>query len=534
MKIEFLGATKSVTGSCTLLEAGGKTLIVDCGMFQGKDASATNEFAFFDPKDIDAVVLTHAHIDHTGRIPLLAKRGFSGSIHCTGATKKLCEIMLPDSGHIQESETEWQNRKRERAGKPPVEPIYTAQDARDCLKLFVGHNYDDIIEPLPGIKLRFRDVGHMLGSASLEIWLEEGGEKRKIVFSGDIGTSDRPLIKDPSYVDEADFVIMESTYGDREHRETNNKKQLLIDAIKTTFDRGGNLVIPSFAVGRTQEMLYYLREIIQNKEVSGWPTIPVYIDSPLGIEATNIFKQMAVHYYDEEAMSLINKGVDPLLFDTLFIATTAEQSKHINDIPGPKIIISSSGMCEAGRIKHHLKHNLWRNDSTILFVGYQAVGTLGRSILDGAKKVKLFGEEININAHIKRIEGFSGHADRYGLLEWVRHMKASAKKVFLIHGETASCTSLKDLIETELGLDVFIPSAFDIFDPIGMIITKAAPEEELMVSTAGDEMLEDMLEKIAAMVHQAESAKHGLPSENAARLDALAKELALLQKKHAG
>ena len=434
MKLTFLGANHEVTGSCTLLEAAGQRYLIDCGMEQGKDVYE-NQPIPVEPGEIDGVLATHAHIDHTGLLPLLVRNGFRGRIYATRPTAELCSIMLRDSAHIQEFEAEWKNRKGQRSGAEPVEPMYTIQDAEAAIALFRGYDYNKEIELAPGIVIRFVDVGHLLGSSSIEIWVTENGATTKLVFSGDIGNHDQPIIKDPTYLKDADYVFMESTYGDRSHGPRPDYVAELAKILQRTFDRGGNVVIPSFAVGRTQELLYFIREIKEKNLVTGHGCFPVYIDSPLAIEATRIFKDTDSSCFDEETNALLAKGIDPIQFPGLKVSVTSDESRAINTDPVPKVIISASGMCEAGRIRHHLKHNLWRKECTILFVGYQAVNTLGRSLLEGADNVKLFGESIEVQAEICQLTGLSGHADREGLLKWVNSFEPKPKRVFIIHGE---------------------------------------------------------------------------------------------------
>ncbi|HWT26353.1 MAG TPA: MBL fold metallo-hydrolase, partial [Mobilitalea sp.] len=418
MRLTFLGAAHEVTGSCFFLEACGKNILIDCGMEQGKDMYENQEIPVASA-DIDAVLLTHAHIDHSGKLPLLYTEGFRGSIHATSATSALCDIMLRDSAHIQMAEAEWKNRKGKRSGNEQAVPIYDMEAAMATTRLFIPHEYNDKYPLYDGIEIRFIDVGHLLGSASIEVWITENGVTKKVVFSGDIGNSNQPLISNPHYIEEADYVVMESTYGDRSHGERPDYIKELTNIIQTTFDRGGNVVIPSFAVGRTQVLLYHLRKIKDDHLVKGHGNFKVYVDSPLAVEATQIFHEHMLGYFDEEAMNLVNKGVNPLSFPGLCTSITSDESKTINFDEEPKVIISASGMCEAGRIRHHLKHNLWKENSTILFVGYQAVGTLGRMLLEGAKEVKLFGEPIQVAAQIMQLGGVSGQADREGLIKWL-------------------------------------------------------------------------------------------------------------------
>ena len=409
MKLYFIGADHEVTGSCHYVEACGKRFLVDCGMEQGKDVFENVEIPV-PASQIDYVLLTHAHIDHSGLLPLLFKNGFRGEIISTFATSDLCSIMLRDSAHIQEFEAEWRNRKGRRAGKEEFVPLYTMDDALGAVELFHPCDYNQKIELTEGISIRFTDVGHLLGSASIEIWITEDGVSKKIVFSGDIGNTNQPLIKDPEYLSEADYVVMESTYGDRTHGERPDYVTELANIIQETFDRGGNVVIPAFAVGRTQEMLYFIREIKERGLVTGHGCFKVFVDSPLAIEATNVFNKNFRACFDEDAMKLINAGINPIKFDGLNLAVSSDESRAINFDMEPKVIISASGMCDAGRIKHHLKHNLWRKECTVLFVGYQGAGTLGRALTEGANYVKLFGETIEVQAEIRKLSGISGHA----------------------------------------------------------------------------------------------------------------------------
>ena len=403
MRLTFLGADHEVTGSCHMLETCKKVILVDCGMEQGPDIYENQEIPV-NPADIDYVLLTHAHIDHSGLLPLLYKRGFKGTIFSTYATSDLCEVMLRDSAHIQEFEAEWRNRKAKRAGKPEYVPLYTIADADGASKLFCGCPYGERIHLADGIDIRFTDVGHLLGSACIEVWLQEDGVEKKLVFSGDIGNLHQPILKDPAHVETADYVLIESTYGDRSHGLKPDYVKELTRIIQETFDRGGNVVIPSFAVGRTQEMLYFLREIKAKKLIHGHDGFKVYVDSPLAVQATTIFNKNMYDCFDEETLALVKKGINPISFPGLSLSITSDESKMINFDDEPKVILSASGMCEAGRIRHHLKHNLWRPESTVLFVGYQAVGTLGRSIIEGREEVKLFGESIEVKARIEKIE----------------------------------------------------------------------------------------------------------------------------------
>ena len=464
MNLVFLGATHEVTGSCFLLEACGRNILIDCGMEQGKDTFENQEIPV-SAADIDAVLLTHAHVDHSGKLPMLYARGFRGKIHSTKATASLCNIMLRDCAHIQVAEAEWKNRKQKRSGSELYVPIYNMEDAMETARQFVGHDYGEKFRLFDGIEVRFTDVGHLLGSASIEIWITEGSISKKVVFSGDIGNLNQPLVNDPGYIKEADYVIMESTYGDRLHESPPDYIAELTKIIQSTLDAGGNLVIPAFAVGRTQMLLYYLRIIKEQKLIKGHDNFKVYVDSPLAVEATQIFSEFINdNYFDSEAMKLARKGINPISFPGLKTAITSEESKAINFDDEPKIIISASGMCEAGRIKHHLKHNLWREDSTILFVGYQAEGSLGRQLLDGAGEVRLFGETIKVAARIKTLPGVSGHADRDGLLKWLKSFKEKPAKVFVVHGEDNVCTRFADYLANELGYDAYAPYSGTVYD----------------------------------------------------------------------
>ena len=457
MKLTFLGAAREVAGSRFLLNACGKNIMVDYGMEQGVDLFENSPLPIMESQ-IDCVLVTHAHIDHTGYLPLLYKNGFSGPIYATETTCDLCRIMLQDSAHIQESDAEWKTRKNQRKGLPAVEPLYTQEHALKTHALFKPCRYNETVEIFPGVSIRMVDVGHLMGSASIEVTVNEDGKETVIVFSGDIGNLNQPLLRDPQYMKRADYVVMESTYGDRSHgTEQPDYVGSLTKTLQETFDRGGNLIIPSFAVGRTQEMLYFIREIKQKGLVKGHDGFPVYVDSPLGIEATNVLNENTLECADEETMALIKAGVNPIRFDGLRIAKTADESKLINEDPTPKVIISASGMCEAGRIRHHLKHNLWRPESTILFVGYQAVGTLGRSLVDGISKVTLFGETIQVAARIEQLAGKSGHADNNGLLKWVSCFDPQPKHVFVVHGDDEVAGIFAERLVNEKGISANAP-----------------------------------------------------------------------------
>lgn len=477
MKLSFIGADHEVTGSCHLIEAAGKNILVDYGMEQGKDFFENVPLPISAP-EIDYVFLTHAHVDHSGNLPLLYAKGFRGKIYATEATADLCSIMLRDCAHIQMQEAEWRNRKGKRNKDiAQMEPSYTMEDAENTIRCIIPCRYGVEIEVCEGVKIRFTDIGHLLGSSSIEVWLQEKNVIKKVVFSGDIGNKDQPLIKDPQLTEEADYVVMESTYGDRLHSEEKSDYVKDLAAIlDKTFARGGNVVIPSFAVGRTQEILYFIRKIKKDGLVSSFPNFPVFVDSPLAVEATEIFQKNQYECYDEEALELIKKRINPITFPRLNLAITTEESRAINEDPEPKVIISAAGMCDAGRIRHHLKHNLWRPECTILFVGYQSVGTTGRAIVDGAEQVKLFGETIDVKAEITKLVGLSGHADKNGLIEWVEGFKKRPKKVFVVHGEDAVCTSFAQCLTNEHGFDAYAPYSGTEFDLIsGLILKEGLP-----------------------------------------------------------
>ena len=455
MKLTFFGAAKAVTGSCHCVEVRGKKILIDCGLQQGRD-ERDNAVFDFSPNYIDYVIVTHAHIDHSGRIPLLIKEGFQGQIFTTRLTGQLLSVMLQDSAHIQEQDAQWKNQKGKRAGRPPVEPLYTVADAAQVAEHLVTAEYGQIIELFEGVKIRFVDAGHLLGSASIELWITEGSTTTKLVFSGDIGNLEQPIIKDPTYIQQADYVFMESTYGDRNHAPRPDYVAELAKILQRTFDRGGNVVVPSFAVGRTQEMLYFLREIKEKGLVKGHGNFPVYIDSPLATEATRIFRDTDPDCFDAQTRALLEKGIDPINVPGLRISVTSDDSRMINTDRTPKVILSASGMCEAGRIRHHLKHNLWRPECTILFVGFQAVGTLGRTLIEGVDSVKLFGEPIEVKAEICQLTGMSGHADKDGLLRWVNAFTEKPRRVFVIHGEDEVENRFVDTL-TEQGFTACAP-----------------------------------------------------------------------------
>ncbi len=499
MKLTFIGAAHEVTGSCHLLTVNGKYILVDCGMEQGPDLYENQELPIA-PGEIDYILLTHAHIDHSGLIPLMCKRGFKGQIVTTFATSDLCSIMLRDSAHIQEFEAEWRNRKARRSGATLYDPLYTTQDALDAIALLAPCDYNQKIDLCEGVQVRFTDVGHLLGSSSIEVWLEEGDIKKKIVFSGDVGNVEQPILRDPQLTKAADYVVIESTYGNRIHSE--ERPDYLGEftrILKETFIKGGNVVIPSFAVGRTQEILYFIREIKEKNLLPEFPAFEVYVDSPLAIESTRIFTKNQRSCFDEEAMRLVDKGVNPLVFPGLHLAVTSDESKMINFNNNPKVIVSASGMCEAGRIRHHLKHNLWRQECTVLFVGYQAVGTLGRKLIDGAPSVKLFGENIEVCANIESLKGISGHADQKGLLAWLRGFETPLSHVFVVHGEDAVTEEFAQTVTETFGCPAFAPFSGAVVDlaanqivSVGVKAPKKAVEKpgKLRAQTAFNRVVE--------------------------------------------
>ncbi|MDD4564365.1 MAG: MBL fold metallo-hydrolase [Eubacteriales bacterium] len=490
MNIKFLGAAMSVTGSCHLITTDKYKILLDCGLFQGSSAlEKLNRESFgFDPSEIDFMLLSHSHIDHSGRIPLLTKHGYTGKIYCTDATADLVEVMLKDSGYIQEKEAEWFNRKAERSGNPMIDPLYTSRDAEDSAKYLEPILYNQLFEINPDVHVRFKDAGHILGSSIIELWIKEGKSITKLVYSGDIGVKNKSLLRDPEIVTEADYLIMETTYGDRVHETNEESLEKFIDIILKTSRRGGTVVIPSFAVGRTQELIYELNMYYEHHEElkHELDNIMVYVDSPLATTATEIFQRNA-QVFDEETRQFILKGDNPLDFKNLKFTRTVEESKQLNFDSSPKIIISASGMCEAGRIKHHLKHNLWNPNSSIVFVGYQAEGTLGRSIVNGDKDVSIFGEKIHINAEIYNLEGFSGHADKEGLLEWLSAFQKPPKRIFLVHGEEDSKKNFAAAVKHVLGYDCTMiedVSEFYLNDDVILSVedlnNRIASEEQLL------------------------------------------------------
>ncbi|MBQ8590532.1 MAG: MBL fold metallo-hydrolase [Firmicutes bacterium] len=504
MKIKFCGAATSVTGSCHLISTENHKVLLDCGQFQGNKAMEAMNWAEFGfvPSEVDCVILSHAHIDHCGRLPLLVKRGFKGKIYCTDATADLVEVMLKDSGYIHEKDAEWQSKKNARTGKPPVEPLFTYNDALDTLQYITPVLYDQLIEINDEMKIVFNDAGHILGSAITELWVKErleSGEERtsKIVFTGDLGVMDRPILRNPTLIKKADYVIMETTYGNRDHEKNSTSIKELMNILVKTVKRGGTVIIPSFAVGRTQELIFELNRVYDNnneyKELL--KDVKVYVDSPMATTATQVFQKNA-QVFDEETQAYLMQGDNPLDFKNLKFTRTSQESQMLNVDTSPKIIISASGMCEAGRIRHHLKHGLWNAKNSVVFVGYQANGTLGRSLVDGAKEVSIFGEPIMVGAEIYNLEGFSGHADREGLISWLRGLQKQPKDIFLVHGELESKEGFAQLVKERLGWETTVireVSEFTLDQETTLNETFASAEAEF----ADDEQVEKTKVRIA-------------------------------------
>ena len=505
MKLHFYGADRCVTGSCHCLEINGKKILVDCGLQQGRD-ELDNRYLAFAPGNIDILLVTHAHIDHTGRIPLLVKNGFHGRILTTRLTADLMKIMLLDSAHIQESDAEYENRKGERAGREHVDPLYTEQDALDVFKYVTTCEYKEKVDLCEGVSAVFTDAGHLLGSASITLELEENGVHKTIVFSGDIGNVDQPIIRDPQLLKKADYVVMESTYGDRNHTEVWSYTDELAEIIDETLGKGGNVVIPSFAVGRTQELLYFIREIKDQKLVKSTPNFPVYIDSPLAKAATTVFCGDLHGYLDEQALELVKDGTHMFTFPNLNLVESSEESKMLNMDTTPKVIISASGMCDAGRIRHHLKHNLWRKECAVVFVGFQAEGSLGRRLLDGVQSVKLFGEEIAVQARIVNFKGLSSHADRDGLLRWIGAFTPKPQQVFVVHGESA-VTEIYAQTLRERGIPAHSPNYEEVYDLLanrmlapGVVLEPKAPAALPGSASPAYRRLEDVGRKLMEVI----------------------------------
>lgn len=533
MKIHFCGAASGVTGSCHLITTKNHKILLDCGQFQGgKAQEALNYEPFpFNPSEIDYVILSHAHIDHCGRIPLLVQRGFKGVIYCTNATADLVDVMLKDSGYIHEKEAEWKNRKAERAGKPLVKPLYTYNDAVESLKYIKPVLYDQLIELNEDMKVVFNDAGHILGSSIVELWVSEDDNVSKLVFSGDLGVKGRPILRDPVIIKKADYVIMETTYGNRLHEQNTKSIEDLMNIVVKTIKRGGTVVIPSFAVGRTQELIYEFNRFYEEREEYRkiLENLMVYVDSPMATTATEVFRKNA-QVFDEETKKYILNGNNPLDFKNLKFTRTTEESQYLNMDQHPKVIISASGMCEAGRIRHHLKHNLWNPKSSIVFVGYQAEGTLGRMLVEGADSVMLFGEEIHVNAEIYNLEGFSGHADRDGLLSWLSGFREKPSEIFLVHGEAESKLEFAKIIKQELGYEPTVVQGFSEFE---LVNHKIVNKEQAMKEAIDAENIVDIKKRIADIHDDIEhilyntqlAVAEDIPPEKAAQIKNIVLEL---------
>ena len=490
MKLYFIGADHEVTGSCHVVEVNGKHIMLDCGLEQGRDIYVNDDLPV-PPAKIDAVLLSHAHIDHSGLLPKLVKDGFQGTIWCTEVTRQLCDIMLKDSAHIQESEAEWANRKAKRSGKKQEKPLYTVEDAEECMKYFRSIEYGETFTPVEGINARYEDGGHILGSAIIYLTLQEDGLKQALAFTGDLGNTGMPIVNDPSPRETTDFVITESTYGDRLHEKVDDPLKQLANIMERTFKRGGNVVIPAFAVGRTQEMLYFIREILERDMIS-YKDFDVYVDSPLADEATAIFEENVFGYYDEEAMKIIREGEHPLLFPNLITVVDAEESKQINSSTRPSVIISASGMCSNGRIKHHLKHNLWRPECTVALAGYQAEGTLGRLLADGVKDVRIFQEDIHVSAEIVQLQDVSAHADQNGLIHWLIDNPEKPEKVFVVHGDEEACTTFTELLKKDYDYRATAPYSGFVYDLLkNEYVGTEMPEKVLTAAEKKEKIKED-------------------------------------------
>ena len=499
MKVKFCGASIGVTGSCHLISTENHKVLLDCGQFQGgKEMDKMNEEEFpFNPAEIECVILSHAHIDHCGRIPLLVKRGFKGPIYCTDATADLLDVMLKDSAYIHEKDAEWQTRKNLRTGKPPVDPLYTIQDSEAALRLVKPILYDQLVELNPDMKIVFNDAGHILGSAITELWITEGDKTSKLVFSGDLGVENRPILRDPVKIKKADFLIMETTYGNRLHPENSTSIDELIHITLKTIKRGGSVIIPSFAVGRTQELIYQFNMFYEHhpEYADTLGKVYVYIDSPMATTATEVFKKNA-QVFDEETKAYIMSGDHPLDFPNLKFTRNTADSQMLNEDKSPKIIISASGMCEAVRIRHHLKHNLWDSRNSIVFVGYQAEGTLGRMLVEGAKEVKLFGEPIMVGAEIYNLEGFSGHADQKGLLDWLGGFQKEPKHIFLVHGETQSKIDFAAKVKEVFGYEPIVVNGNTEYElETGEVLSR----EEVLREALDQEDVEKLKDKLATL-----------------------------------
>ncbi|MCG7996981.1 MAG: MBL fold metallo-hydrolase [Candidatus Thiodiazotropha taylori] len=462
MQIEFYGATSGITGSCHILRVNGETILLDCGLIQGRrEEMEKNRRPFpFSPDEISAVVLSHGHIDHSGRIPLLVKQGYQGPIYAQNATMELCDIMLQDSAFLQEKDAQYENKWRKRKGKPFIDPLYTVADAQEALENMVGLKYREKREILPGISIRFQDAGHILGSSSVEVWLNENGKQRKVVFSGDLGQYDTPIINDPAAIEEADHVIIESTYGNRRHRDRQKTIEEIGEIISEATHQKGNLLIPAFSIGRSQEILYYLGKYYDEWGLNRWQ---VFLDSPMAIRASKVYWDYP-HLYDEEATKLREKIHEMPHLQNLKLTASPQESMGINRIKSGAIIISASGMMTGGRIIHHLKHNISRSGSHIMIVGYQANGTMGRALVEGKSTVRIHGDEYRVKANVHTVGGLSAHGDVDDLTRWLSSYRKSSPHVHVVHGEPESKSDLRDHIESELGYKASVPELGDVLD----------------------------------------------------------------------
>jgi metallo-beta-lactamase family protein len=464
IKLKFLGAAQNVTGSRHLLEANGTKILVDCGLYQERQFRERNWEPFTcPPESLDAVLLTHAHLDHCGLLPKLVKEGFKGRIYCTAATAEIAQIILLDSAHLQEEDAEFKRKRHKREGRESpraVEPLYTTADAEACFPQFSSVKYKQPIKLASGIEATFCDAGHVLGSSIIKIKVSKDGQDRTVIFSGDIGRPDRPIVHDPTIVEQADYVLVESTYGDRVHEGPEDIKKMIAEVINSTKQAGGNIIVPSFALERSQELLYYINELLLEKAI---PQLPVFLDSPMASRITKVFQKHG-ELYDEEMNEFIRRKKSPFDFPGLQMAGTSDESKAINHIKGTIMIIAGSGMCTGGRIKHHLVNNITKPENTIMFVGYQAVDTLGRRIVDGDEEVRILGQEYPVNARIARIHGFSAHADKVELFEWLSGLKKPPKRVFVIHGESDSATKFGEYLREKTGWQVTVPAYQDEAD----------------------------------------------------------------------
>lgn len=527
MKITFLGAAHEVTGSCHYISVGDKKILIDCGMEQGPDIYENQEIPV-QAAEINYVFVTHAHIDHSGLLPLLYQKGFRGIVYATKPTYALCKIMLQDSAHIQMVEAKWVSKKAQRLGQTSKEPLYDLEDVEGVMNLFVPCVYNRKIEVSKEIEIRFVEAGHLLGSASIEIWLKEDDITKKIVFSGDIGNQNRPLIKDPEYIKEADYVVMESTYAGKTHEDVKDYSLLLADVVKQTFKKGGNVLIPAFSVGRTQELLYYFRKIKTEHMLPEYPDFEVYLDSPLAIEATNVFFDNVSCCYDKEAMELIQNGINPLTFPGLKMTVTVEESKAINAIHHPIIIISASGMCEAGRIRHHLKHNLWRKESSVIFVGYQVENTLGRMLLNGIKEVKLYGEMVKVSAAIFNLPGISAHADDPQLKKWISAFQSKITRCFVVHGEDEITENFATDLQEHYHINAVAPYSGTSYDLITGECLKLGNRTKLerKAEQKRNNSVYDKLQTNGEILMHIIKNSRGLPNKELAKFSDQLKELA--------